>query len=174
MAKPFSLGREKKTTNKELKILPVIIFNLLQMCSYSSSSSRSVIIQTSFVRISQRKSLMCFNTRNLEEKDHVTSARQKRIVVGVAWHSLLCPPPPSAAAVDLASLMTPVASQIIYESFSSPAVLGRFALTACDVINHPSEMLCVPLSLHPTPTAAPPPWQPVAVQICGGVGHWDN
>lgn len=35
--------------------------------------------------------------------------------------------------------------RIIYESFSSPAVLGRLTLTACDVINHPSKMLCVPL-----------------------------
>lgn len=35
--------------------------------------------------------------------------------------------------------------RIIYESFSSPAVLDRLTLTACDVINHPSKMLCVPL-----------------------------
>lgn len=35
--------------------------------------------------------------------------------------------------------------RIIYESFLSPAVFRRLTLRSCDMINHPSKMLCVPL-----------------------------
>lgn len=93
-----------------------------------------------------RPFVLFVNTKRREKQgQRVTSARPKQRLQW-AWPSApLSPPPPSADAAALASFMAPVASRIIYESFSSPAVLGRFALTACDVINHPSEMLCVPL-----------------------------
>lgn len=71
-------------------------------------------------------------------------SRPSLLLFETTWE--LPPPPPRVQnAVCCRRCIFNDPPRIIYESFSSPAVLGRLTVTACDVINHPSKMLCVPL-----------------------------